>query len=77
MQPYAPASATPSQAAHQALARQVRQRLVHGLCGGIVGLDKAVLEFLDALIAQTGTTREMQERRELWQRMLRHGTRPP
>jgi hypothetical protein len=68
MQPYAPASATPSQAAHQALARQVRQRLVHGLCGGIVGLDKAVLEFLDALIAQTGTTREMQERRELWQR---------
>lgn len=67
MQPHTPAPASPP-AAHQALARQVRQRLVHGLCGGIVNVDKAVVEFLDALIAQTGTSREMQERRELWQR---------
>ena len=45
-----------------------RQRFVQGLCGGIPQLDKSLLAFLDALIAQTGSTREMQDRRDTWQR---------
>ena len=45
-----------------------RQRFVQGLCTGIVQLDKALLDFLNQLIAQTGTAREMQERRDSWQR---------
>ncbi len=58
---------TPS-APHAPLARMARQRFVQGLCTGIVQLDKTLLDFLDQLIAQTGTAREQQERRDTWQR---------
>ena len=50
------------------LATLARQRFVQGLCGGIPQLDKSLLAFLDALIAQTASTREMQDRRDTWQR---------
>ena len=50
------------------LATLARQRFVQGLCGGIPQLDKSLLAFLDALMAQTGSTREMQDRRDTWQR---------
>jgi len=56
------------------LARQVRERLVDGLCSGLVGVDRALLEFLGALVAQTGTQREMQDRRDAWQQYQLHGS---
>ncbi len=49
------------------LARQVRERMVEGLCTGLSGVDKALMEFLAALMSQTGTQREMQNRRDAWQ----------
>ncbi len=49
------------------LARQVRERMVEGLCAGLSGMDKALMEFLTALMSQTGTQREMQNRRDAWQ----------
>lgn len=49
------------------LARQVRERMVEGLCTGLSGVDKALIEFLTALMSQTGTQREMQNRRDAWQ----------
>lgn len=49
------------------LARQVRERMVEGLCTGLSGVDKALMEFLTALMSQTGTQREMQNRRDAWQ----------
>jgi len=55
------------------LARQVRERLVDGLCSGLVGVDKAILEFFNALMAQTGTQREMQDRRDAWLSYQSHG----
>lgn len=51
------------------LGSAVRQQFVEGLCAGmagIAGVDQAILDFLTALIAQTGTQREMQERRDAW-----------
>src|SRR3990167_2388145 len=50
------------------LARQVRERLVEGLCAGLTGIDKALMEFLNTLMSQTGTQREMQNRRDAWQK---------
>ena len=44
----------------------VRKQFVEGLCTGIAGVDQTILEFLTALISQTGTQREMQERRDAW-----------
>ncbi len=58
----------PPNAPSHPLATLARQRFVQGLCGGIPQLDKSLQEFLNALIAQTGTTREMQDRRDTWQR---------
>src|SRR3989338_1322265 len=50
------------------LARQVRERLGEGLCTGLPGVDKALMEFLNTLMSQTGTQREMQNRRDAWQK---------
>ncbi len=50
------------------LARQVRERLVERLCAGLTGIDKALMEFLNTLMSQTGTQREMQNRRDAWQK---------
>ena len=50
------------------LARQARERLVEGLCAGLTGVDKALMEFLNTLMSQTGTQREMQKRRDAWQK---------
>ncbi len=50
------------------LARQVRERLVEGLCAGLPAIDKALMEFLNTLMSQTGTQREMQNRRDAWQK---------
>ena len=47
-------------------ARQARQRFVEGLCASLPDLHKTVGEFLSALMAQTGTQREMQTRRDAW-----------
>lgn len=55
------------------LARHVRERLVDGLCSGLIAVDKALLEFLNALMAQTGTQREMQDRRDAWLSYQSHG----
>ena len=52
----------------------VRKQFVEGLCTGIAGVDQTILEFLTALISQTGTQREMQERRDAWSAyQKRHG----
>jgi hypothetical protein len=64
-----------SPAPHQPLrrlARQVRERLVDGLCRGQVDIDKVLLEFFSNLMAQTGTQREMQQRRDAWQAFQQH-----
>ncbi|MDY0105755.1 MAG: DUF1631 domain-containing protein [Giesbergeria sp.] len=50
------------------LAHQVRERLVEGLCTGLPSIDKALMEFLTTLMSQTGTQREMQSRRDAWQK---------
>ena len=52
--------------AQRRLARQARQRFVEGLCASLPDLHKTVGEFLSALMAQTGTQREMQTRRDAW-----------
>lgn len=54
------------------LARQARQRFVEGTCAGLAALDKTVLEFLSSLMAQTGTTRQMQTRRDAWMLYQQH-----
>lgn len=66
-------NAPPSIHPQRRLARQVRERVVDGLCSGLVGVDKAILEFLNALMAQTGTQREMQDRRDAWLSYQSHG----
>jgi len=48
------------------LARLARQRFVEGLCKGLPELSKTLLDFLTALMGQTGTTREMQAHRDTW-----------
>ena len=60
--------------AQRRLARQARQRFVEGLCTSLPDLDKTVTEFLSALLAQTGTQREMQTRRDAWLLYQQHHT---
>lgn len=54
------------------LARQVRERLVDGLCRGQVDIDKVLLDFFNTLMSQTGTQRDMQNRRDAWQSYQQH-----
>ena len=54
------------------LGRLARQRFVEGLCAGLPALDKVLLDFLTALMGQTATQREMQQRRDSWQRYQDH-----
>ena len=63
---------TPASVAQRRLARQARQRFVEGLCKGLTELDKTVLDFVTTLMAQTGTSREMQSRREIWMTYQQH-----
>ena len=56
----------------QSLAHQVRQQFVAALSASLADIDKAVLEFLTALMGQTGTQREMQSRRDAWQLYGQH-----
>ncbi len=60
--------------AQRRLARQARQRFVEGLCTSLPDLDKTVTEFLSGLLAQTGTQREMQTRRDAWLLYQQHHT---
>ena len=62
---------TPS-TAHRRLAHLARQRFVDGLCAGLPGLDKTVLEFLTGLMGQTATQRDMQLRRDAWMSYQAH-----
>lgn len=57
---------TPSSVPQRRLARQARQKFVEGLCSGLPELGKTIQEFLATLMAQTGTAREMQSRRDAW-----------
>ena len=54
------------------LAGTVRQQFVDGLCAGVAGVDQAIADFLAELMAQTGTQREMQERRDAWSKYQKH-----
>ncbi|WP_027994796.1 DUF1631 domain-containing protein [Simplicispira psychrophila] len=54
------------------LASTVRQQVVEGLCGGMAGVDQAILDFLTELMSQTGTQRDMQERRDAWSAYQKH-----
>ena len=54
------------------LASAARQQFVEGLCAGMAGIDKAILDFLTELMSQTGTQREMQERRDAWSAYQKH-----
>lgn len=58
--------------AQRRLARQARQHFVDGLCASLPDLDKTVTEFLSALLAQVGTQREMQSRRDAWLTYQQH-----
>src|SRR5574343_1225945 len=60
--------------AQRRLARQARQHFVDGLCASLPDLDKTVTEFLSALLAQVGTQREMQSRRDAWLTYQQHHT---
>lgn len=60
--------------AQRRLARQARQNFVEGLCASLPDLDKTVTEFLSALLAQVGTQREMQSRRDAWLTYQNHHT---
>jgi hypothetical protein len=64
----------PFSAPQRRLARQARQRFVEGACAELALLDKAVLDFLTALMAQSGTAREMQARRDTWVLYQQHHT---
>jgi len=63
---------TPSSVPQRRLARQARQRFVEGICAGLPGLDKVVLDFLTTLMSQTGTAREMQSHRDAWMLYQQH-----
>lgn len=62
----------PAPVPQRRLAREARQRFVEGLCAGLADLDKTVLDFVTALMAQTGTAREMQSRRDTWMTYQQH-----
>lgn len=63
---------SPAPSPQRRLARLARQRFVEGLCAGLAEVDKAVADFLGVLIAQTGTAREMQSRRDTWMLYQQH-----
>lgn len=46
------------------LALEARQRFMDGVCAALPGLDQAVHDTLNQLASQTGTVREMQDRRD-------------
>ncbi len=50
----------------------MRRQFVEGLASGLAGLDTALLEFLATLMAQPGTQRQMQERRDAWMQYQAH-----
>ncbi|RYF25492.1 MAG: DUF1631 domain-containing protein [Comamonadaceae bacterium] len=54
------------------LGRLARQRFVEGLAAGLPALDKALLDFLTELMGLTATQREMQNRRDSWERYQGH-----
>ena len=54
------------------LARQARQRFVDVIGNGLPSLDEAVLNLLTTLMDQTGTTRDMQSRRDAWLTYQKH-----
>lgn len=54
------------------LARQVRQQFVTTLNAGLGSVDQVILDFLTALLNQTGTQREMQGHRDAWQLYGQH-----
>jgi hypothetical protein len=54
------------------LARQVRQQFVKTLSSGLGSVDQVILDFLTALLNQTGTQREMQGHRDAWQLYGQH-----
>lgn len=45
---------------------------MEGACAGLAGLAETVREFLDSLMALTGTAREMQSRRDAWLQYQQH-----
>lgn len=63
---------TPSSLPQRRLSRLARQRFVEGLRAGLPVLDKALLDFLTELMGLTATQRDMQERRDGWQRYQQH-----
>ena len=54
------------------LASTVRQQFVEGLCTGMAEIDQAILDFVTVLMSQTGTQRDMQERRDAWLQYQAH-----
>lgn len=62
----------PAPVPQRRLAGLARQRFVEGLRGGLAGIDKTLQDFLGTLMAQTGTAREMQSRRDAWQLYQQH-----
>ncbi len=72
MHPSAPAHSPSPLQRH--LASAVRQQFVEGLCSGMAEVNKAIQDFLTELMSQTGTQREMQERRDAWSQYQKHRT---
>ena len=70
MHPSAPAHSPSPLQRH--LASAVRQQFVEGLCSGMAAVNKAIQDFLTELMSQTGTQREMQERRDAWSQYQKH-----
>ena len=54
------------------LGRLARQRFVEGLCAGLAEIDKSLFDFLTELMGLTATQREMQNRRDSWERYKNH-----
>ena len=70
MHPSAPAHSPSPLQRH--LASAVRQQFVEGLCSGMANVNKAIQDFLTELMSQSGTQREMQERRDAWSHYQKH-----
>ena len=70
MHPSAPAHSPSPLQRH--LASAVRQQFVEGLCTGMAEVNKAIQDFLTELMSQSGTQREMQERRDAWSHYQKH-----
>ena len=54
------------------LARLVRQQFTQGWCAGLPGIAQTLVEFLTVLRSQTGTQRDMQLWRDVWQQFQEH-----